>query len=201
MTGGINKGDQQAIFHLIRHFRPDTLLEIGTHIGCSTLVTSLALKEGEGELTTVDIINVNDPTEKHWLKFNSQYSPSQMITKIGMAQRVNFVADSSINFLEKTSKKFDFIFLDGTHEADIIFQEISFAINALTKRGIILLHDYFPEMKYLWSDEKCIFGPYLAVEEHKKRYKKLKVIPLGSLPWNTKLNSKATSLALLTKVD
>ena len=36
-SGGVNSGDRRAIFYLIRHIKPKTILEIGTHLGSSTL--------------------------------------------------------------------------------------------------------------------------------------------------------------------
>ena len=34
---GVNPGDRRAIFYLVRHLRPKTILEIGTHVGASTI--------------------------------------------------------------------------------------------------------------------------------------------------------------------
>lgn len=42
--GGVNPGDRRAIYHLIRSLKPRSVLEIGTHIGVSTLYIALALK-------------------------------------------------------------------------------------------------------------------------------------------------------------
>ena len=36
-VGGVNEGDRRAIYYLIRHFKPNTVLEVGTHIGASTV--------------------------------------------------------------------------------------------------------------------------------------------------------------------
>ena len=44
-TGGVNPGDRRAIYYLIRKFRPRSVLEIGTHIGASTVYIAIALKQ------------------------------------------------------------------------------------------------------------------------------------------------------------
>ena len=46
-TGGVNPGDRRALFYLVRAFRPARMLEIGTHVGASTLhiVAALMTKE------------------------------------------------------------------------------------------------------------------------------------------------------------
>lgn len=43
-TSGVNPGDRRAIYNLIRYFKPKTILEIGTHIGASTIHIALAQK-------------------------------------------------------------------------------------------------------------------------------------------------------------
>jgi predicted O-methyltransferase YrrM len=42
-TGGVNPGDRKALFFLIRYFQPKNVLEIGTHIGASTVNIAAAL--------------------------------------------------------------------------------------------------------------------------------------------------------------
>jgi hypothetical protein len=50
ISGDVNPGDRRALYHLIAHFKPKQILEVGTHVGASTLhvasainATSLAL--------------------------------------------------------------------------------------------------------------------------------------------------------------
>jgi hypothetical protein len=64
---------------------------------------------------------------------------------------------------------------------------------------VILLHDYFPDLKPLWSNGRVIPGPWLAIERLKREGAPLTVKPFGALPWPTKLNSNNTSLALLLR--
>ena len=72
-------------------------------------------------------------------------------------------------------------------------------LKLLKENGVILLHDYFPNLQPLWSDGGVIPGPWLAVNRLKEEGADLSAIPLGMVPWNTKLNSHYTSLALLTR--
>ncbi|MFT5169322.1 MAG: putative O-methyltransferase YrrM, partial [Saprospiraceae bacterium] len=79
------------------------VLEIGTKIRCSSLFISLALNNsGHTKLTTIDIVNVNNPIEKHWLKFDSLNSPLEMMTSIGFGKQVAFVTNNSIAYMTKT---------------------------------------------------------------------------------------------------
>lgn len=204
-TGGVNPGDRRALYYLIRHFKPLSVLEIGTHIGASTIHIATALSKNKIEtgqqatITTADIRDVNCTAKKPWLEFGTKHSPKEMVTQLGFGDFVNFVTGTSVQFLESCDKTFDFIFLDGNHSAATVYQEIPLALKLLNPNGVILLHDYFPKGMALWSDGTIIDGPYRATERFKKEGAPLSVLPLGNLPWPTKFNSNSTSLALLLK--
>lgn len=200
MTGGVNLGDQRAIFYLISNYKPKTVLEVGTHIGCSSVHIASALKKlPDKSFLTVDIRDVNDPQKQPWKKFNSPASPAQLIQQIGGQKFSQFQVSTSLNFFKSSEQTFDFIFLDGLHDAYMVYQEIPLALRHLNKDGLILLHDYFPNEQPLWKGYCPIIGPYLAVKRLREEGANLRVIPLGELPWETKLGTNLTSLALLTK--
>jgi predicted O-methyltransferase YrrM len=206
-TGGINPGDQRAIFYLTRAINANSVLEIGSHIGCSTIILALALEQNLKEnkidalnrMTSVDIKDVNDPIRQPWKAFDSPHSPKKILELIGCDWVVEFVTEDSLSFLSKCQKTFDFIFLDGSHLAGVVYQETPHALRLLNPGGLILLHDYFPDNQPLWSNGYLISGPYLAVERLKQENLNLDILPLGDLPWPTKLDSHKTSLALLIR--
>lgn len=203
-TGGVNIGDQRALVNLIWHFKPKRILEIGTHIGCSTVHIAIALREvginaDTAIIDTVDIRDVNDPIEKPWMEYNSGESPANNIKKLGLDGIVNFITQPSVDFLSTSKERYDFIFLDGSHEAEMVYKELPLALKLLNKNGVILLHDYFPDKKPLWNNNVVIFGPYLACSRFKNESNNFYVNALGQLPWPTKVNSNITSLALFTK--
>lgn len=204
-TGGVNPGDRRALFYLLSFLKPQSVLEIGTHIGASTIHIALALKSNklspsnEDKLITLDIRDVNSNLEKHWLEYGASHSPLEMVENLGMKDFVDFKTKGALKFMRETKRKFDFIFLDGSHYASDVYQEIPASLNLLNPNGIILLHDYFPSGQPLWQNKRAISGPFRAVEKLKNEGADLITIPLGSLPWNTKLNSNLTSLALLLK--
>lgn len=205
LTGGVNPGDRRAIYHLISRFGPSSVLEIGTHIGASTLHIAEALYSNQKkdnnpvQLVTVDIAGVNEPISKPWLQYGATHSPLEMINEMGFGSFVKFVKDASLHYLHTCKRKFDFIFLDGNHAANTVYEEIPSALKLLKKEGLILLHDYFPDHKPLWSNGVVIPGPFLATERFRGEGANLAVLPLGELPWPTKLQSNVTSLALLLR--
>ncbi len=205
MTGGVNPGDQRAIYYLLRALRPPRVLEVGTHIGCSTVNAALALKRVrwaappvDARLHTVDIRDVNDPVTAPWTEFGAVSSPRQMIEQVGTAPFVTFQVADSLRYLAMPGESFDFIFLDGLHTAERVYQEVPLALRRLRKGGFLLLHDYFPELRPLWSDGSVITGPVRAVRRLLHEGARFQVRPLGALPWPTKLGSNVTSLALVT---
>ena len=203
-TGGINHGDRRAIYSLVRYLRPSKILEIGTHVGASTTVIAQAMQRNKAEgssgcLTTVDIRDVNCCTDKPWLKFRCEFSPREILQQLKMESLVNFVTDSSIDFLSKTSDRYDLIFLDGDHAAATVYREVPLALRCLRPSGVILLHDYFPKCQPLWRDGVAIPGPFLAVNRLQREGFSIYPEPLGNLPWPTKQGSTATSLALILR--
>ena len=202
--GGVNPGDQRAIFYLIRYLKPKAVLEIGTHIGASTVNIASAINYNQNKLLTksifktVDIRDVNSITKKPWLKHGMTKSPIEMIKEFDCFSPVDFITDISTDYLKNTADTFDFIFLDGDHSSSTVYQEIPMALGKLNKGGVILLHDYFPNGKPLWSNNYAVEGPYLAVERLISEIN-ITILPLGSLPWKTKMGSNKTSLALCLK--
>jgi predicted O-methyltransferase YrrM len=204
-AGWVNPGDRRAIYYLISRLNPSSVLEIGTHIGTLTLHIASALylsrisKGDAADLISVDIKNVNSPAEMHWKEYGTNKSPREMIEALNYGSFVEFITDSSLHYAANCERRFDFIFLDGDHSAQTVYQEIPLALNLLNPNGSILLHDYFPGVKPLWPGDPVIPGPFLAVERLLQEGVDLAVAPLGNLPWPTKSRSNATSLALLFK--
>jgi predicted O-methyltransferase YrrM len=204
-TSAVNPGDRRALYYLIRGFHPRSVLEIGTHVGASTVHIAAALaRENSAQttscLTSVDIENVNDPLHAPWRRLGLENSPAQMIQNTGCASLVTFITMMGLDFLRQPPHNFDFIFLDGSHAASVVYQEIPVALMALSQNGVILLHDYYPNNKPLWSSNRRIIpGPWIAIQRLRSEGIPITVQPLGRLPWPTKLGSNVTSLAVLTK--
>lgn len=198
---GVNPGDRRALYYLVRGLRPSRVLEIGTHIGASTAHIAAALRDNAAAgaapagFTSVDIIDVNDPVQTPWLEYGARHSPAELVRELGMAQAVRFVAQPSLTYLREARERFDFIFLDGDHGAPTVYQELPAALARLAPGGFLLLHDYFPEARPLWPGDPVIAGVWLGAERLRAEGARLRVLPLGQLPWPTKLGRSVTSLA------
>jgi predicted O-methyltransferase YrrM len=142
---------------------------------------------------------VNDEVTKPWLQFETRYSPAQLVSSIGCDDFVEFVTKPALGYMSECNEKYDLIFLDGHHAAKSVYQEIPAALRLLKPGGLILLHDFFPGLKPLWSNGAIESGPVLATDRIRSEGVAVKVLPFGELPWPTKLGSNITSLALLVR--
>lgn len=192
-------GDRRALFYLVRAFRPTRVLEIGSHVGASTVHLAAGAPAHSSRLVTVDVEDVNDSPDSVWRRAGLAKSPKQMIEELNASIEAIFVTEDSRHFLADHHETFDFVFLDGDHSAETVFEEIVSALNLIDENGLIVLHDYFPDGRPLWSDGSVIIGPFTATERVRSAGIAIKVLPVGSLPWPTKLNSNTTSLAVIAK--
>jgi predicted O-methyltransferase YrrM len=198
---GVNPGDRRAIYSLIMFLRPKRVLEVGTHIGTSAIYIAAALKrlqEG-GTLTTIDIFDVNDPKQGAWQRVGLPKGPTGCAKDLGFAEQIEFRRGASQDYMKTTGERYDLIFLDGDHDAWAVYEELSLAMPLLQKDGTILLHDFYPSGKPIRSDGEAIGGPFRAVTRAQKEDPDIRVLPLGTLPWQTQRGSNTTTLALVLK--
>ena len=204
-AAGMNVGDRRALYHLVRHLRPERVLEIGTQAGASAvhLAAGLAAVHGatERRLVTVDIKEVNGAANAAWRAFGLPQSPADAMRRLGYDRLVEFRTGRSLEVLGERGESYDLIFLDGDHRLDTVAAEIPLALGRLSPGGLVLLHDFFPALRPLWPDGKVIAGPCLAVRRLQRAGWPLEAVPLGDLPWPTKLGTSRTSLALLGRAD
>lgn len=197
-TGGVNPGDRRALFYLVKALEPASILEIGSHVGASTVHIAAAMSPGS-RLITVDIHDVNDGPAADWRTAGLQRSPRQMLTELDRSLEVSFVTSDSVAFLDRTDQRFDLVFLDGDHSTEVVLDELPRSLRILNTNGVIVLHDYFPHGKPLWSNGNVVPGPFEATEKLRAQGTRLKVIPFGTLPWATKPGSHVTSLAIAVR--
>lgn len=203
-SGSTNMVDGMIIYHLVHHLRPCLVLEIGTHLGSSTVHMAAALRDVMGNgadsphrCITVDIRDVNDEVARPWSKYGAKYSPRQMVEMIGCQEIVDFVIADSTEFLRSPRNRYDLVFLDGNHSAKVVYKEISLALRVLNPDGIILLHDVHQNYRLFSSTQSLVPGPYLAARRVLAENPSLEMIPLAPYTTFDESNRVQTTLAIL----
>lgn len=195
----VSPGDRKALYRMVRNFRPRRVLEIGTHVGMSTYYLAKALEaNGGGEITTVDVLDVNSEAGA-WRNVGLRKPPSRIVESLGLGDMVTFVVAPAAKFLETDTGPYDLIFLDGDHSAAAVYNEVIRSLGMLNPRGLILLHDFFPDGARLFEKFVVIHGPYLAFNRLRHENPALEVVPFSPLPWTTLPESNNTSLAALVR--
>ncbi len=197
--GGVNPGDRQAIYRILLARRPRSVLEIGTHIGASTLhLASALVRLGAGRLTTVDVLDVN-ADDGPWRLVGVPERPAILAARVNCDEPIEFITSPALAYLRHTDRIFDFIFLDGDHAPGAVYQEVAAATRVLASGGTLLLHDFYPDVRPLFPDGNVVAGPFRALERITRENPTVTALPLGFLPWPTKQGSHATSLALVVR--
>ena len=199
--GEVAPGERRALFYIVSALRPLSVLEIGTHVGASTVHMALAMalngEVGDSRLVSVDCADVNDGVMPPWRRYGCQYSPRDMIARIGFGHATEFLVSDSLDFMRSCAMQFDLIFLDGDHSAATVYQEIPLALELLSADGVIVLHDYYPSDQRILPHITAICGPDLAVKRLSSEGVDIDVRPVGALPWQTMPQTNASSLAFL----
>jgi predicted O-methyltransferase YrrM len=155
---------RQILFKTVRAMGAKTVLDIGTFTGSSALAFALAVGAG-GSVVSVDIKPANAP-DGNWKKYKRQHSPADLMTLAGVADRVEFVQADSVEYLQATSRRFDFICVDGWHEEQAVYAEIPLALERLNPGGLIFLDDVHPPGYIPPPGCDLITGPELALSRH-----------------------------------
>ena len=180
-AGGVNVKDQKLFFFLISFYKPEKILEIGTHLGHS--LNSMACAKGYNNLDktvidTVDIYDVN--VSNRYIKNHKIYSPKKILKANNVYKNVNFVKDGSDIFFKNNKTNYDMIFIDGNHTINQVLKDIINSLNCLNKNGIIILHDYY-DINNLKDTFSKIYGPFFAIKIIKNKLKNLKILKLNEI--------------------
>ena len=143
------------------------MLEIGSFEGSSAVYFSdNMLDHSEAELTCVDPFLSSDPTTPFSMGGNDTlHLFINNISKSKNFQKIIFHRMFSSEFYNKNTKKFNFIYVDGSHLIEDIKNDFNECLKIIELGGFLAFDDY------LWGDgsiKKCIDDLY---EENKDKLK------------------------------
>jgi len=108
--------------------RPNSILEIGTGRGDSTLAFAEGLSViGRGHIITLDIVKA--------------ISAVELIFDEDLQSFVTFLQMNSNDYLNKMTGEIDIVFIDGLHTKKQVAHELDFLSHSIADGGFIILHD------------------------------------------------------------
>ncbi|MDA8137437.1 MAG: class I SAM-dependent methyltransferase [Desulfobacteraceae bacterium] len=125
-----------ALYEVIRAMQPETVLELGFAHGCATLYMLQALSDNQkGALISVDPLQA------------AQYHSGGIknVERAGFSkihQHLNGPSQIVLPQLLLKNFRYEFIFIDTTHQFDQTIMELYFCDKLLPVGGVVALHDY-----------------------------------------------------------
>lgn len=136
----ISSSPQFSLYRLLRHLRPEHVLEIGSQTGASAVIMALAFRDNgiDADITCIDPFypsGDNDGLEtlKEW--YGNVYSS-------GFKDGIQLMLTTSSQILPALDKKFDFVFVDGSHEYEFVKEDCLMSLQMLKIGGYFMVHDY-----------------------------------------------------------
>ncbi|WP_343304450.1 class I SAM-dependent methyltransferase [Chitinophaga niabensis] len=141
-------GDAEYLFSMVRHFKPNRIIEIGS--GNSTLLVAAAIKRNSQESGDYKCAHICiEPYEQPWL----EKLDAEIIRKR--------VEEIDLDFFG-TLKENDILFIDSSHiirpQGDVLFEYLTL-LPTLNKGVIVHVHDIFTPNDYLheWIFTRHLF--------------------------------------------
>ena len=132
---GSSVKDMKQLFRLIRYFKPESILELGTSLGKSAY--AMVLGNPKASIITVE----GDE--------NLVYFTKQQFQKLGIqnVKNVHSDFDHYLNQLNQTDKTFDFVLIDGNHRLEPTLRYFEKLRKHLHNDSVVMIDDIY------WSEE------------------------------------------------
>ena len=160
-----------------RGWRPDTprtIIEIGSYEGRSALwMLEHLLQHPQSRLHCVDTFHDRESPDSYWRKFEAN------VLRSPHARKVSVTVSASLPFLTRfvaTGERVDFVYIDGSHRAAEVLEDLVLAFHATRPGGIIICDDY---LKGVRGGDLTLGSPKLAVDAFTTIYRDRLDIPWG----------------------
>lgn len=165
--GMFRSGDAEFLYNVIRHFKPQRIIEIGS--GHSTLMAINAINQNILDDSTYSCDHVCvEPFENKWLEETNVQIIRQMVETTDIS-------------LYQSLKAGDILFIDSTHmirpQGDVLFEYLEI-LPQLNPGVIIHIHDIFTPKDYLneWVNEPRFWNEQYLLEAFLSNNKDYRII-------------------------
>jgi len=143
-TWFVNSEVNKFILNYINGYTKNTILEIGCYEGLSSVFfADNLLHHQESSLTCVDpFLQIDTNDHVQFLQNNEEKNFDHNITICKNANKISVNKVTSDTFFQTNTKKFNFIYIDGSHEHDFITRDMENSFAVLEKNGIMWMDDY-----------------------------------------------------------
>lgn len=169
-------------YYIQEYHKPNTkfnLLEIGLAYGTSSIIMLNQLLKLKGKVDYT-VIDANQTQQWKSIGFKHMKQYIQIKNKNHKKNiNVELIEDYSQVAMPKLRKKYDFIFIDGSHDKNIVIQDLENSHKLLKKCGLVLLDDVRHE-----GVKQAIL---VFFKKYKQHYKKI-IIEKNQLKQENALN-------------
>ncbi len=154
-NGTFEAGDAEMYYNYIRHFKPATIIEIGSGSSTKMAVKAIAKNKEENSNNVTSLICV-EPFEMPWLE------------KLNIKVFRKKIEEFDLDFFARL-KENDILFIDSSHvirpEGDVLFEYMQL-LPCLNKGVIIHIHDIFTPFHYPveWIKERRMWNEQYLLE-------------------------------------
>jgi predicted O-methyltransferase YrrM len=134
----------RLLYRMARYYQPDSIVELGTSLGISTMYLAM----GGGEKTKVCTIEANETLVKYARKCAENLNLKNIDFRIG-------TFDNELGNIDKLNSDSGIVFIDGNHTCDATLRYFNF-FNQRIKKGFIIIDDIYwtHDMEKAWMEIK-----------------------------------------------
>jgi len=181
-TNDLPKGSKVIFDNILNEIKDSTynVLEIGTFAGTSLIAILNVLKKANG-IAIDRWENYEETFEGKNIESLIQIKENHVeqifdenVEKSNMKNRIQKIKGDSAEVLVeliKTNQRFDFIYIDGSHECPDVFLDCVLSWKLLNKNGVMVMDDYLYK-----KDQNDWNIPYHGINQFMKKYKDKYVI-------------------------
>ena len=151
-----NKKYAELLFRLCNYFKPQTVLELGTSLGLSSLYISQAVPKA-------NIISVEGCPNTY--AFAKQLITS---TRVKNIETINQSFDDAFETILK-NKKFDLVYIDGNHTYEATIKYFNELLKSTDENSVLIFDDIYwtADMTKAWEEIKAHPAVTLSIDLYK----------------------------------
>ncbi len=151
-----NKKYSELLFRLVNYFKPESVLELGTSLGLSSLYMAHAVPKA-------NIVSVEGCP-------NTYTFAKQLITNSGV-KNIELINSSFDDAVETTlqNKKFDLIYIDGNHTYEATIKYFHLLLKNVNENSLLIFDDIYwtAGMTKAWEEIKAHPAVTLTIDLYK----------------------------------